>query len=56
MADRQLIRPLGVAALEGEYARAEPFPFERLQRQVASALQTAKRCVRRLVGRAIGRR
>ena len=31
-------------------------PAERLQRQVSSGLQTAKRRVRRLIGRAIGRR
>jgi hypothetical protein len=31
-------------------------PAERLQRQVISGLQTAKRRVRRLIGRAIGRR
>jgi hypothetical protein len=55
----------GASAAHSTIFRARPderlreyvlMPAERLQRQVVSGLQTAKRRVRRLIGRAIGRR
>jgi hypothetical protein len=63
MADRQLIRPLDIPVLKAQYANAPPFSYfvveDFLEPSFAvevAALQTAKRRVRRLIGRAIGRR